>query len=146
MGQDGVVTDTKPGHEHRPPFEPAADLSTSGWRASLRRRPGGAQLLQVLVFAFGLLFVLFGVALIPLPGPFTIPPILFGVYLWSTEFGWAERLLERAKKSAREAWQNAKDRPLLSGLVTGSGLVALGVGIYLVSRFELIVQVLDWVV
>jgi hypothetical protein len=51
----------------------------------------------------GLLFILLGLALAALPGPLTIPPILVGLYIWSTEFAWAGRLLERAKRSAREA-------------------------------------------
>lgn len=106
----------------------------------MRRTPGGAQLLQVIVFVLGLLFILLGIALLALPGPLTIPPILVGLYIWSTEFGWAHRLLERAKVSAREAWEKAKDKPVISGLVTVSGLIALGVGIYLVGRFDLIAR------
>jgi len=115
-------------------------VSETGWRARLRRTPGGAQLLQVLVFVLGLLFILLGVALVALPGPLTIPPILVGLYIWSTEFGWAHRLLERAKVSAREAWEKAKNKPLVSALVTIGGLVALFVGIYLVGRYDLVAR------
>lgn len=118
-------------------------VSETGVRARLRRTPGGAQLLQVIVFLLGLLFILLGVALLALPGPLTIPPILLGLYIWSTEFGWAHRLLERAKVSAREAWGKAKERPVVSGLVTVSGLIALGVGIYLVGRFDLVARAKD---
>ncbi len=120
-------------------------MSDTGWRARMRRTPGGAQLLQVLVFVLGLLFILLGIALAALPGPLTIPPILLGLYIWSTEFGWAHRLLERAKKSAREAWVKAKDKPVVSGLVTASGLIALGVGIYLVGRYDLVARGKDLV-
>lgn len=112
--------------------------SPTGWRARLRRTPGGAQLLQVLVFLFGLAFILLGIALIALPGPLTIPPILLGLYIWSTEFAWADRLLDRAKASAREAWANAKAQPVISGLVTFGGIAALIFGLYLVSRHDLI--------
>jgi len=115
-------------------------VSETGWRARLRRTPGGAQLLQVLVFVLGLLFILLGVALAALPGPLTIPPILVGLYIWSTEFGWAHRLLERVKVSAREAWEKAKDKPVVSALVTISGLVAVVVGIYLVGRYDLVAR------
>lgn len=117
----------------------------TGLRARMRRTPGGAQLLQAIVFVVGLLFILLGVALVALPGPLTIPPILVGLYIWSTEFGWAHRLLERAKVSAREAWEQAKDKPVISALVTVGGLLALGVGIYLVSRFDLIARGRDLV-
>lgn len=106
----------------------------------MRRTPGGKQLLQVLVFVLGLLFILLGLALAALPGPLTIPPVLLGVYIWSTEFAWADRLLERAKKSGREAWTRAKQKPVISGLVTVAGLIALGVGIYLVGRYDLVAR------
>ena len=42
------------------------------------------------VFTVGLLFVALGIALTVLPGPLTIPPILLGLWVWSTEFDWAE--------------------------------------------------------
>ena len=109
-------------------------------RARLRRTPGGALLLRAVVFLVGLLFVLLGVALVALPGPLTIPPILLGVYVWSTEFAWADRLLERAKKSAREAWDQARRRPVTSAVVTLGGVVALGVGLYAVSRYDLLAR------
>ena len=116
----------------------AGSAQPHGWRARVRRTPLGAQLLKLAVFVVGLLFILLGLALAALPGPLTIPPILLGVWIWSSEFAWAERLFERAKKSAQEAWDNAKRRPVVSALVTGSGLVAAGVAFYLVSRYELV--------
>ena len=116
---------------------------TGGWRARVRRTPGGALFLKVAVFVLGLLFILLGLALAALPGPLTIPPILLGVWIWSSEFAWADRLLERAKRSAQEAWENAKRRPVVSALVTVSGVVALGVGIYLANRYELVARARD---
>ena len=108
----------------------------------MRRTPGGAHLLKVLVFLLGLAFVLLGCALVVAPGPLTIPPILLGVWIWSTEFDWADRLLERAKHSAQEAWADAKRRPVLSGLVTVSGLVALGAAIWAIGRYDLVSRLL----
>ncbi|MBC7374432.1 MAG: hypothetical protein H7323_10635 [Frankiales bacterium] len=117
----------------------------TGVRARLRRTPGGAHLLKVVVFVVGLLFILLGFVLIVAPGPLTIPPILVGLYIWSTEFAWADRLLDRAKSSAREAWANAKAKPVTSALVTGSGLIALAVGLFLASKYELVVRGKDLV-
>lgn len=127
MSQTGNVRDPRPDHR-----------SQTGVRAKLRSTPGGTQLLQVLVFVVGLICILIGIALAALPGPLTIPPILLGVYVWSTEFAWAERLLDRAKDSAREAWARAKAKPVLSGLVTLAGVASLGVGVYLVGKFDLV--------
>ncbi len=132
MSQTDRVSDPKPagGPVH----------GTTGWRARLRRTPGGAHLLKVLVFLAGLVFILLGFVLVIAPGPLTIPPILVGLYIWSTEFAWADRLLERAKASAREAWSNAKAKPVSSALVTVSGLIALGVGVFLVGKYDLVVR------
>lgn len=121
----------------------ASRQSTTGFRARLRRTPGGALLLRAVVFVVGLLFVLLGIALVALPGPLTIPPILVGVYIWSTEFAWADRLLERAKKSAREALERARRRPIVSAVVTIGGLAALGVAIYLADRYMLLARALE---
>ena len=123
--------------EHDPDFGKPRHSDT-GWRARVRSTPGGAHALRVGVFLVGLLFIALGAALVVLPGPLTIPPILLGVWIWSSEFGWADRLLERAKRSAHEAWENAKRRPVLSALITVSGLVALGVGSWLAGRYELV--------
>ena len=140
MSQTGRVSDAKATPQSRPDHR-----STTGWRARMRRTPGGAQLLKVLVFLLGLVFILVGGALIVAPGPLTIPPILLGLYVWSTEFAWADRLLERAKASAREAWSNAKAKPVTSALVTVGGLVALGVAVFLVGKYELVARGLDLV-
>lgn len=108
------------------------------WKRPMRRTPGGAHAVKVIVFCAGLFFILLGVALAALPGPLTIPPILLGVYIWSTEFAWAERLLDRAKRSAGEAWEKAKARPVVTGLVTASGMVAFGVGVFLTLKYDLV--------
>jgi hypothetical protein len=117
--------------------------SATGWRAALRRTPGGALLLKGLVFTVGLAFVVLGCVLIVAPGPLTIPPILLGLWIWSTEFAWADRQLDRAKASARVAWEDAKRRPLVSGIVTGGGLIGLGVALWLVARYDLVARARD---
>jgi hypothetical protein len=95
------------------------------------------------VLVVGLAFILLGFVLVALPGPLTIPPILLGLWIWSTEFRWADRLLDRAKQSAHEALAGAKRRPVVTGLVTGSGLVALAVGIYLATRYQVADRLLE---
>ena len=120
----------------------ARHRDATGWRARLRRTPGGALLLKVVVFVVGLAFVLLGGALIVAPGPLTIPPILVGLYVWSTEFAWADRLLDRAKRSAKVAWEDAKRRPVVSALITVGGLVALGVALWAIGRYELVPRLL----
>jgi hypothetical protein len=118
----------------------SARMPTTGWRARLRRTPGGALLLKGLVFTAGLAFVVLGLVLIVAPGPLTIPPILLGLWIWSTEFAWADRQLDRAKASARVAWQDARRRPVVSAVVTGGGLIALGTAIWAVVAYELVAR------
>lgn len=115
--------------------------SQTGLRARMRRTPGGAVLLKVLVFLLGALFVGLGAALVVLPGPLTIPPVLLGVYIWSTEFAWAERLRDKAAASAKEAWRKAKLRPVSSALVTGAGLVLAVAALVAVQRYDVVDRV-----
>ena len=89
----------------------------------------------------GGLFVALGLALVVLPGPLTIPPVLLGVYIWSTEFAWAERLRERAAASAREAWEAAKRRPVQSALVTGLGVAVAVAAVVLAGRYDVVDRV-----
>ncbi len=121
----------------------AEPVTSSGWKVKLRRTPGGALAVKAIVLVSGLLFILLGLALAALPGPLTIPPILVGLWIWSTEFAWAGRLLDRAKRSAEKAWENAKRKPVLTGLITASGLIALAVGLYLVARYDLVDRALE---
>ena len=84
----------------------------------------------------GLVFV--GLLLVVLPGPLTIPPVLAGLFVWSLEFEFAERLLAHAGRSATTAWQVTRRRPWRTGLATAAGLVvavAAGVGI---SRYGVV--------
>ena len=52
---------------------------------------------RVVLFVAGLLLILLGLALIVLPGPLTIPPILLGLWLWSLEFEFARHWLRPIK-------------------------------------------------
>jgi hypothetical protein len=99
--------------------------STSGVRHRLRTKRSTAHVWRVIVFLTGLLFILLGVVLVVLPGPLTIPPILFGLWIWSTEFEAAERLVDRFQEKAKEGWEDVKRHPVRAGLVTGFGLVGL---------------------
>nr|WP_239521725.1 PGPGW domain-containing protein [Geodermatophilus sabuli] len=93
---------------------------------------------RVAVFVAGLLFVLLGVALTVLPGPLTIPPVLAGLWVWSTEFDWARRFFAAFLRKARAAWQHARQHPVSSAAVTIGGLAAAGAVFWAVGRFDLV--------
>lgn len=107
--------------------------------------PGGHAVLKVVVFVVGLVFVLSGIALVVLPGPLTIPPVLVGVCVWSLEFGWARRLRGRVTRSAQDAWGQAKQHPVRGAVITVGGLVAAVAVVWAVGHFDLVARAKDLV-
>jgi len=57
---------------------------------------------QVIAFSVGSFLVLAGLVLIILPGPFTMPLVIAGLFVLAVEFAWAERFLARAKVHANK--------------------------------------------
>jgi drug/metabolite transporter (DMT)-like permease len=98
---------------------------------------------RAVIFVAGLAFILLGVALAVLPGPLTIPPVLLGLWIWSTEFAFAERFFDSMKARGDEAWEAARRKPVLSAFVTGGGLVAAAAAVWAVLHFELADKVKD---
>ena len=113
------------------------------WRSRIRDKPGLYQLYRVGVFLLGLFFVLIGFALAALPGPLTIPPVLLGLWIWSTEFRFAERFFDKFQEKGREAWAQAKRRPVTSALATGGGIVLAAVAFWAVAHFDLVARARD---
>jgi Putative transmembrane protein (PGPGW) len=114
------------------------EVRPGSFRARVHSNPSVAIAYRVAVFTAGLLLVLIGLALTVLPGPLTIPPVLAGLWVWSTEFEWARRFFTTFKRKAREAWQHARQHPVSSVAVTVGGLALAGVAFWAVGRFELV--------
>jgi len=76
----------------------------------------------IAVFAAGLLFIVARIALAVLPGPLTIPPVLLGLWIWSTEFEWAHRLLRYVRERYDKVMDWFARQPaivqILGGLLT----------------------------
>ena len=121
----------------------AATVPQGGWRDRVRSKPGVAQVYRVGVFLAGLLFVALGVALAVLPGPLTIPPVLLGLWIWSTEFEWARRFFVSFKQKARDAWAHARQHPVSSALITVGGLAAAGAAFWAVGHYGLVDRLKD---
>ena len=107
-------------------------------RDRLRGNRAGSWLLHAVVFCAGALFIALGAVLIVLPGPLTIPPVLLGLYIWSTEFAWAERLRDRAAEQGRLAWGAARRRPLHASAATASGLLLLLAGVVAARKYDVV--------
>jgi putative transmembrane protein PGPGW len=108
------------------------------FRDRMRSRPGLRQVWRAGVFAAGLLCVAAGAALVVLPGPLTIPPIVLGLWIWSTEFAWAHRLFASGRRKGQQAWEQAKQHPVSSSLVTGGGLAGAAVAVWAVVHYDLV--------
>jgi Putative transmembrane protein (PGPGW) len=126
----GPRTPVEPGHSDPP--------GRRSLRHRMRTTPGLRHVWRTGVFVVGLLWIAAGGALVVLPGPLTIPPIILGLWIWSTEFEWAHRLFSSARKKGSEAWEQAKRRPVASAFVTGGGLLLAGAVIWSVSHFHLV--------
>jgi hypothetical protein len=107
-------------------------------RDRLRRLPAGEAIVHGLVFLVGAALIALGLALVVLPGPLTIPPILLGLAVWSLEFDFAQRWLDPWERRAQQAWEAAKARPWRTGLVSGVGLAASVAVVVLAVRLDLL--------
>ena len=114
------------------PVEPGS------FRERVHSTPGLALAWRVGVFVGGLLFILLGLALTVLPGPLTIPPVLVGLWVWSTEFDWARRVFATFARKGRDAWKHAKQHPISSAAITVGGLAAAAAVFWAVGHFELV--------
>jgi hypothetical protein len=108
------------------------------FRDRVRGKRGVGPFWRVGVFVAGLVCIAAGFALAVLPGPLTIPPILLGLWIWSTEFQWAHRLFEKFREKGQEAWAHAKRHPVSSTVLTVGGLVLAGAAFWAVSHYALV--------
>jgi uncharacterized membrane protein YbaN (DUF454 family) len=114
------------------------EVRPGSFRARMHRNRGVALAWRIGVFIVGLLFVALGIALTVLPGPLTIPPVLLGLWVWSTEFAWAARFFQVFQRKATEAWAHARQHPVSSAAITVGGLAAAGVAFWTVGHFGLV--------
>lgn len=123
---------------HTLPLGQPSSVPHGSFRQRVRANPVLHQLWRVVVFVAGLLCVAAGFALAVLPGPLTIPPVLLGLWIWSSEFAWAQRLFQRAARQGRAAWRHARQHPATSAAITLGGIAAVVVATWLVRHFDLV--------
>ena len=124
-------------HERADALGGERPVERGSFRDRVRRNPGVRPFWRVGVFVLGLALVLGGFALVVLPGPLTIPPVLLGLWIWSTEFEWAHRFFATWKEKGKDAWDHARRHPVSSTAITIGGLVAAGIAIWAVLHFDL---------
>ena len=115
--------------------DPTDDEDDWVWRRRIRANRTSLLVYRVLVFTAGLVLVLGGIALVPLPGPGWLVVIL-GIAVWASEFEPAARLLDFVKTRVR-AWERwVRDQ---SWWV--KGLVALGTALVVAGALWLVMRV-----
>ena len=56
---------------------------------------------KLIVFVIGFTLIAIGGVLIILPGPFTLPFVIAGLFVLAVEYTWARSLLNKAQESAK---------------------------------------------
>lgn len=103
---------------------PHAAARTPSWRDRVKSHRGTRFAYQTGVFFLGLLLIVACLGLwTVLPAPLAIPPMLVGVWIWSTEFPFARDLLERLKRKAQDGRRYAKEHPVPFGILAATGLL-----------------------
>jgi hypothetical protein len=74
------------------------------------------------IFAVGAVLNVAGAAAWLLSVLLTAPLMLAGVWVWSREFGWAERLLHRVRAWVASLWQRVRTHPVRWAVMTVAGL------------------------
>lgn len=100
-------------------------------RAQVRALPGGAWTVRIVVTTAGVAVIALGIVLLPLPGPGWL--IIFsGLGILATEYAWAARLLQRARRyvNAWTRWALRQSLPV-RGLIGLAGLLFVGAVIVL---------------
>jgi uncharacterized protein (TIGR02611 family) len=75
----------------------SADDKDWAWRRKIRANPHSHLIYRIVVGVVGLLIFVLGLILVPFPGPGWLV-VLLGIAIWASEFPWAQRLLQRARK------------------------------------------------
>ena len=114
------------GASHAPVLRPDDDEDWA-WRRRIRSNTTTRRAYRALVLVVGLVLVLGGLALVPLPGPGWLIVIL-GIAIWASEFEAASRLRDFVVEKVRawEVWMRAQPLAVqaIVGLATAAFVLA----------------------
>lgn len=108
-----------------------AHEDTLRWRARLKANPTTRVLYRSTVGVVGLVVVIIGIIMLPAPGPGWLV-VFAGLSIWASEFEWAHRVLQFAKRHVL-AWTHwvGQQSLWLRGLVAAACLVGVLLAGYL---------------
>ena len=111
----------------------AEEESDWEWRRKIRSNQHTHRIYKWVIGIIGMLIVVGGVVLLPLPGPGWVI-IFVGLAVWASEFDWAQRLLKFARAKVR-AWADwLEPKPLWVKALVALGTAAL-VGLVFYAMF-----------
>lgn len=119
----------------------AGDVTTGAKRALTK--PAAIALTFLHAIAGGGL-ILLGLAAIVLPGPFTVPPIVLGLWILSRRFNSAAKLLSRLEPSwsrLRDRYRNRHGRLVLEGVISVFWVAAV---VWIAHRFDFPTRLFHW--
>jgi len=131
---------SEPAHAHRDPDEAELEAAAESYfgprflarlHARMHRHPVTGLITKVVVTVVGLAVMFAGVVMMVTPGP-GIVALLLGLAILSTEWRWADKLLDTARERARAAADKARTmdpsvrrRRVLVGLLAGLAALLL---------------------
>lgn len=74
------------------------------WRAAIHRKPWLDRVYKILITVLGVLIVIIGLILVPLPGPGWLI-VFIGLTILGTEYHWARRLLGWLRRVLARFWE-----------------------------------------
>jgi uncharacterized protein (TIGR02611 family) len=105
-----------------PPDQPNGNVFSRALfsaRERVHRLPAGETVWRVGIAVVGLVVVVVGVILLPLPGPGWLI-IFLGIGIWATEFAWASRVLRRARTAVGQFASWVSTLPRWGQLLVGA--------------------------
>jgi hypothetical protein len=84
-----------------------------------------APIRKVLVGVTGAVLILVGISLVWLPGPFTLPFVLAGVVVLSTEFVWASSILKMGQEQSARLFAMLRNPWILLAVLLAAAVVAV---------------------
>ncbi len=106
-----------------------ADEDRWAWRARIKRNPVARRAYRLAVGALGVAIVAVGLVLLPAPGPGWL--IIFaGLAVLASEFEWAQRLLDFARRRVHEWTEWTKRQNVLVRALVVLAIIALVLAVF----------------
>ena len=103
------------------------EIESNPWRDRVRSALSGipTPVRKVLVSVSGTVLILIGISLVWLPGPFTLPFVIAGVVILSTEFVWASSILRIGQEQSARLFEMLRNPWILLAALLAATVAAI---------------------